>query len=412
MSLLILHRGELSTSPYLRYVDGYPGEVLLLASAEKLRHFGETIEAAESGYRHIEVIEAYDVSGELERRALELARRFPVSQVFAANEFDLERAAALREILGIPGQTTESALAFRDKLVMKDLARRAGLGVPAAAPIDVATDLLLFADRHGFPVMVKPRSGAGAIGTRVITDREDLYDYLNLEFTGAGGYHPNLMVEAFVAGTVHHVDGVVVDDQLWVAWPSRYLDALGDFRRGDILLDVMLDPTDELGQRLVDFTARLLDAMPTPPHYAFHAEIFHTPDDELQLCEIASRTGGAKIKETVRAAFDIDLTEIWIRATSGLPLPQAEASTRRPRQLAGSLLMLSRPGVVRSLPAPPADPWLVDFGITATVGDRISPAYFCGDLLGWGVVSGESRAACEERLSALAATFRTQTVIG
>jgi hypothetical protein len=65
-----------------------------------------------------------DVSGCVEVGALELARRHSVRRIVATQERDLERAAQLREILGLSGQRLQSAAAFRDK--GGDEAARAG----------------------------------------------------------------------------------------------------------------------------------------------------------------------------------------------------------------------------------------------------------------------------------------------
>ena len=46
--------------------------------------------------------------------------RARVTAVFARAEADVIRAAQLRDLLDLPGQRTASALAFRDKVVMKD----------------------------------------------------------------------------------------------------------------------------------------------------------------------------------------------------------------------------------------------------------------------------------------------------
>ncbi|HEV3406258.1 MAG TPA: NikS protein, partial [Candidatus Dormibacteraeota bacterium] len=96
----MLHRGPLAGTPYDRWLSDLGTHVLLLAAQEQLDLSGDAL-PREGAYRHVEAVRGYDVNGYVEMRALQLARRHGVRHIVATQERDLERAAQLREILGL-----------------------------------------------------------------------------------------------------------------------------------------------------------------------------------------------------------------------------------------------------------------------------------------------------------------------
>ena len=396
MSAVILHRGSLLTNPYHEWLADYEGDLFLLASQEYLDDFGEKLPAPGDGYRFAEAFRNFDNPEPVNGLALRLAREHGAGQIIACQELVLQRAAELRQTLGLPGQTPESALAFRDKLVMKQYAERGGVPVARHRAARSAEDVRAFAAEQGLPIVLKPRDGAGSIDARVIRSAAELDAALG---SPDGLRFPNMLVESYVPGDMYHVNGVVVDGRTVLSWPSRYFNVLAEFKTGVSRIDVTLEPTDPLAARLVEFNERVLAALPGPAHFGFHTEIFLTPDGELVLCEIASRTGGAAVKEIIRAAFDVDLTRVMVRAQLGLPLGElAERPRPEPTMMAGQLLMMKRPGVVRSLPDGPHFPWVRHYRMLVEPGQRLRRSNASSDMLACMVVVGPDRATCEARL--------------
>jgi hypothetical protein len=412
VSVLVLHRGPLECSPYDDWFADYDAHVFLLASREQLELAGEELPCA-SRYRHVEAVSRYDVSGRVEARALELARAHGVRHIVACQERDLERAAQLREILGLPGQRLAGATAFRDKVVMKERLEAARVPVAPYAVVECATDLIAFARAHGFPLVVKPRNGGGSVDLRILYGEDDLDGLLSGEPLFGAGLQPSLIVEAFVPGAMCHVDGLVVDGRVVFAWPSQYLYALASFRDDpDGRFDVTLDADDPLGRRLLALTDRVLEALPGPTHFAFHAEIFHTPDDRLVLCEIACRTGGAGIRGVQRTLFGADPTEWWVRAQVGLPLGEVQDARRLvPERMAGQLVVMRRPGRVVSVPGRPPFAWVREARLFVRPGQVMGEAASSADFMASFVVAAPSRGVTEVRLRRLEAWFQASVTI-
>jgi biotin carboxylase len=409
MGILILHhRGSLAAFPYDRWLADYDGDVLLIASREHLSWVGEELPTGETGYTHLEAVDGYELAGVVEARVLELATQYDVTDVISVQEHDLERVAQLREILGIDGWPSADALKWRNKLAMKAAVARAGVPVAAQAPVECATDLFAFAAEHGFPVVVKPRDGAGSLGVRVLRDEAALAEFEGLELDGRS----NLMVEAFVDGPMCHVDGLVVDGELQYVYASRYLFALSDFKelhRGR--LDTTLDPDNPLSVRLVEFTRSVIDALPAPASFAFHAEVFHTPDDRLVLCEIAARPGGAMNRAIAEVMYGVDPFAGMVRANAGLPLDLDGERPLRPATMAGQLLFGRRTGTVVAVPGEPPFPWVARSVILAEPGQVMTVPRYSADVLASFVVTAPDQRTTEARMRELEEWFLDGLVI-
>ncbi|WP_051400035.1 ATP-binding protein [Haloechinothrix halophila] len=406
MSVLVLQRLPLAAFPYPRWLAEYDGEVVVLAAAAAMDGV-----APARGYPVLETFTDFDHPRVLRRAREEIAAR-SITHVIAHHEADVGRAAALREEFGLAGAYPADVVPFRDKLIMKARAMRAGIEVAPHSVPRSSAEAVRFATAHGFPVVVKDRAGFSSIGLRIVRDRAEL----------AGIEFGDVLLEAFVPGRMCHVDGVVAAGKTALAWPSQYQYDLASFGSDTgARVDVTLDADDPLTGRLLEFTDRTLAALTGDGtsrlrDYAFHAEVFHTPDDRLVLCEIACRPAGAKVRDVLRSLFDADPAEYATRAQLGLPLPALEQAMLagelpRPRAMGGQVLTMKRPGLVRSLPARPAEDWVQRFWVYAEPGQLIPPAAGSSDFLTAAVATAPTRAECERRLRDLGARIVAETDI-
>lgn len=252
------------------------------------------------------------------------ARAHGVDLVASTSEDDVLRAARLRDRLGLPGQDFASATAYRDKVVMKRSARAAGLAVPAFSAIEDPIDLLDFIDAVGFPVVVKPRFGAGAVGVSVLRCEADLWRLIE---SGSRPDSPQLpgrwMAEEFVEGPFFHVDGIMQGGEVRHGWPSRYSSGVAECLRGGgaAFSSALLSPADPRAASLMEFTAAVVGALPATAHpTSFHLEAWIGADGRPILCEIACRAGGALVSTVYEKAFGVDLVREGLRGQCGLEL--------------------------------------------------------------------------------------------
>ena len=119
-----------------------------------------------------------------------------VDRIEATIEAHTLPAAQVREACTIPGTSVHMAWLCRDKPSMKQALREAGVPTAASAAAGSAAEAVAFAEQVGFPVILKPRSGAGASGTMRAEDAAGLERALGVfggqgveERVGAGGAH-------------------------------------------------------------------------------------------------------------------------------------------------------------------------------------------------------------------------------
>ena len=412
MRVLIIDSRRMS----LRVGDGWfePGEVeaVVIAAGDPARdEDAELANGAADCFKEVYLLADFNSSPLVEALAIELHAENPFDVVLGPTEFDLVRAAQLREAFGIAGQTTAGAIAFRDKLTMKERATAAGIPVAAYATVSSPLDLQAFVKRHGFPVVVKPRSGSGGNGTEIVRDEEQLgsliMDHSDALFDFQG--LARTLVERFVEGEFFHVDGLVVDGRIEFVWPARYMGAGLSYQDSKLHGSWLLPIDDPLTAQLRDFAANVLAAMPPAPVMAFHCEVFHTPQDELVLCEIASRPAGGCIHRTLRHAFGIDLNQAVARASCGLELEWPRLSRDRlgliPSELLGWIGVPPRHGTMLSAMPDVSAGKVRDVAVNVGVGQVLSSATWCCDHIAEFVIAGENGRSIEADLSSLGRWF-------
>ncbi|MGL5859409.1 MAG: ATP-grasp domain-containing protein [Angustibacter sp.] len=412
MSLLIIHRNPFEPFPYRDWLTGYPGDVVVLASRDRIEAAGERVPHDAPGLTHLEVVPDYHDEQLQLQQALMLAEKFQVTRVIAHHEADLLVAARVREQLGLVGAWTADVVPYRDKSVMKRVLTGAGVPVADHAVVSRADQVRAFAARHGFPVVVKDIAGYNAIGLQILDSPAHLD--ADLDLTGPA------LAESFVPGPMCHVDGLVVGGRTVLAWASQYQYSLASFGSDPgARVDLTLEPSDPLSVRLLDLVERSVRALRVSDRHldhAFHAEVFHTPDDRLVVCEIAARTGGAKIREVGAAALGVNHGEYLTRAQLDLPMPLlagplAGGPPLAPTRMGGQVLMMKRPGHVAALPPAPTQDWVSRFWCYAEVGDVIPPAAGSADFLLAAVATAADPAQARTRLRGLGARFEEQTRI-
>lgn len=340
-----------------------------------------------ASYDHVEVIESFDRYGLTEVRAVELDRYFAFKRIVPHSEYDLIRAARLREYFGLPGQNVKSAVAYRDKVHMKELLRKAGISVADFRRLESPLDLYLFALDKGFPVIVKPVDAGGARRIQVLHDMDELKTFL------AQGLPQDSMVEKFVEGDMYHADGVVQNGRLLFSCVSRYVNGCLAFQRLQSVGSFTLNPHHHLTRRINALIPEIVDALPYLPEMAFHAEFFYTKDDEIIVCEIASRTAGGRIMETVEASYGVDIIKTWVRMQCGLPVDVEP----RFRSSVGYLVIPPRAGKLASIPERTPFPWVIDYKPTVEAGCLLNNPTTNGDNIAIALVEADEE-VIESRL--------------
>ena len=415
MAIAILTRWSMTYWPYHEWLADSTDELHLFTAAAKLDLPEPERERALARYASVHTYDNLERNARALLDIADLARQKPLKALVAQAEWDIGWAGGLRDRLRIPGQDQASALAYKNKLIMKEHLRAAGLPTASYRRVETILDVYDHANQYGYPLVVKPTSAGGAIGVVFIDNREQLDAFAEPGLAPRIETPPDLMVEGFIEGRQYIVDGLVLDGKLVFCWPSAYIGAPSDYHEGGRhLAAVMIEADHPLRARLQEITRAVLGALPSPRTFPFHAEFYHTPDDRLVVGEIGSRTGGARIDDMYNPIFGVQsLNRAWVRYDAGLD-PGVESfddvECARSRGVAGWITFSPQPGLVRRLPSPPTDP-RVNFRLTARPGMRLVQPVHSGDFFASAVVTGTSFSEVEARINRLADWFWNNTEI-
>jgi biotin carboxylase len=274
--------------------------------ADKLRH----LEGRVAHWRVSNVLEVNQLLWAT--RELE-ARNGRVHRLYGAFEQLQEPLAAARQQLGIEGMSLEAATNFRDKARMKTLLRGNGLPCARHRLAGSADDAVAFAELSGFPLVVKPPSGAGAISTFRVDDMRQLLGAL-------AGSPPSpekpVLLEEFIVGEEHSFETMTVNG--WHVWHSLthyYPTPLTVVENKWIQWSVVLPrEVDDARYDDIRLAARkALDVLGMSTGVS-HMEWFRRRDGTIAISEVAARPPGAQITTLMSRAHDFDFLQEWSRA--------------------------------------------------------------------------------------------------
>lgn len=241
--------------------------------------------------------------------ASHLARRVPIARVVPLDDFDLEKASALREHLRVPGMGETTTRYFRDKLAMRMRAREFGQRVPPFVHILNDAAIREFCATVPAPWVLKPRLEAGTIGIKKVHAVEELWPIIDA-LGDRASYH---LLEQFIAGDVFHVDSVVNDREVLSAVVSRYGRPPFDVSHGGGVFTTELverGSADDLA--LEAFNREVLRALGLVRGVS-HTEFIKSGDGHYYFLETSARVGGAHIVELVEAATGMNLWAEWAK---------------------------------------------------------------------------------------------------
>jgi hypothetical protein len=221
--------------------------------------------------------------------------------------------ALARQHFGLPGTDPHTAELFRDKALMKDRLREAGIPVARHKLLHNEDDARAFAAEVGFPMVLKPPAGMGAKATFRVSDEGQL-------FGGVRGMRASqdnpVLAEEMLTGTEGSCDTVTIGGEPQVFSISHYLPTPLEVLENPWIQWMVHLPKDTDGEgyddikdlcRQVITTLGLKDGIT-------HMEWFRRQDGSLAVGEIAQRPPGAQITRMIGLVHDIDPYRAWARA--------------------------------------------------------------------------------------------------
>ncbi len=237
-----------------------------------------------------------------------LFRARKIDQIIALDDYDVWKAARLREEFRIPGMGDTTARHFYDKLAMRMEARDAGLPIPGFTGLFNDDLINKFLAESVGPWLAKPRRDAGSLGIRKIPSPEAFWKWSD----DSGAHRHEFLLEEFRPGIICHVDSLNYEDETLFTRCSQYLDAPFDVAHGGgIFQSRTLSHKDALSKKLATLNKKVLSAFGLK-HGASHSEyIVREGGKEILFLETSARCGGAHLTDMVEAATGINLWTEW-----------------------------------------------------------------------------------------------------
>jgi hypothetical protein len=233
-----------------------------------------------------------------------------VDRLEATIESHTMAAAQVRENCSIPGTSVRTAWLCRDKPSMKEVLRAAGVPTAASTAASTAEEVRSFARDVGYPLILKPRSGAGALDTTRVDDDAGLDAAL-----GLFGAQPvdSIAVEEFVEGHEGFYDTLSVHGTPALDFVSHYYPNVLEAMRTRWISPqfVATNRIDSVAdyQELRDMGRRVNEALGIGTS-ATHMEWFFGPKG-LKFSEIGCRPPGVGAWDLYSAANDLDIYRQW-----------------------------------------------------------------------------------------------------
>ena len=272
-----------------------------------------------------------------EQEMLDTVRRVQgrewVDRLEATVEAHILPVARVREAARIPGTTVRTAFLCRDKPAMKAFLREHGVPCAQSGGVSSPEEARRFARRVGFPIILKPRSGAGAADTQRIDDAEELERAIVTHGLDRGR---SVAAEEFVEGHEAFYDTLTVDGEVEHEFISHYypgvLEALRERWISPYLVTTnRLDaPAYEEVRQLGHKVIRELGIDTS----ATHMEWFFGPKG-LRFSEIGCRPPGVGTWDLYSAANEMDLYREWASA-----LVHGRSQAKPSRRYAAGLINL------------------------------------------------------------------------
>ncbi len=218
---------------------------------------------------------------------LEVAKKFqPDGIISGACDTSVVTAAKVREALGLPGYSVETAIKATNKVEMLKAFEAHGVSHPLFQLVN-KEDIDSFELSIPFPVITKPTDSAGGRGVSIVKSMAELRDALL--FSSNAGRSGNVLVEEYMAGPEVSVEVLVsggvahvlqVTDKLTSGEPNFY-------EVGHSQPSALAQETKEKIKELAKAAVLSLGIDNSPAH----VEIITTPEGP-KMVELGARLGG------------------------------------------------------------------------------------------------------------------------
>lgn len=219
-------------------------------------------------------------------------------------------AARIRERWGLPGMSVDTVRGFRDKQIMKERVKAAGLRVPKSVRVRSESEIRAAVEQIGYPLVLKPIAGAGSADTYKVRDKAELEKVMS-----AMRHVQEASCEEFIEGEEFTFDCISVDGVPQYENVAQYLPKPLEARSEQWISPVIITVKEMYQPKLmpgVELGRKVLKALNMGDGYT-HMEWFLTSKGEAIFGEIGCRPPGGHLVDQMNYTSDIDCFREWAR---------------------------------------------------------------------------------------------------
>ena len=255
-----------------------------------------------------------------------------VDRIEASIEAHIMSTAKVREAAGIPGTSVKTAFLCRDKPAMKEALRAGGVSCAQSTAANNAAEVYAFAEQVGFPLILKPRDGAGASGATRVDSKSELDTAL-----GSFGGAKSIAVEEFIEGHEGFYDTLTIDGKVAHDFACHYYpNVLESMRTRWISPQFIATNRIDSAPAYVEVKAmgqKVIEVLGIETS-ATHMEWFFGPKG-LKFSEIGCRPPGVRAWDLYNVGNDMDLYREW-----GMLLLAGRPSQKPSRRFSAGIIAL------------------------------------------------------------------------
>ncbi len=262
-----------------------------------------------------------------------------IDRVVALDDFDVEKAAIVREHFRIPGMGQTTARYFRDKLAMRVQARDEGINVPVFSGLFNDVEITEYLRASTPPWVIKPRAEASAAGIKKVYSFDEAWQTIH----SLGEERHLFLIEQFKPGAVYHVDALTLGGKVIFQRSSEYLNTPFEVAHGGgIFRSVTVEFNSKDAKALKKMNEQVLKAFHMN-YSASHTEVIKCHEDgEFYFLETASRVGGAHLAEMVEMSSGINLWREWAKVENAQAIGESYSLPDVRNDYSGIIISLAR----------------------------------------------------------------------
>lgn len=236
-----------------------------------------------------------------------------IGWIESQNEYWLETEASLRSNFNVnTGTKIEKMAPMKYKSKMKEVYKKAGIPVARYDFVSDYESAISFTKETGYPIVVKPDNGVGAMSTYKLKNDDEL-----AYFFATKNNNITYIMEEFVCGHVETFDGITDSNKnVLISSSHIMLKSIMDCVNEHSDTAFYSQPTK--GSDIEEIGTKVVKGFDTRSRF-FHFEFFRLDEDKEGLgkkgdlvgLEVNMRAPGAYMPDMINYTYDVDVYSIW-----------------------------------------------------------------------------------------------------